>query len=89
MVGIKNPPALAEIEQLALRVPHFPYSVKQLIRLAEHEGFSEDLIDFYRTFPAYEVFEDADDLITRTEQVEILHQEELDWRSSPWEFEED
>lgn len=76
MVLLKSLPSLADIEALVAKVPHFPFSIRELIELAEEEHFPEDVIDFYKTFPDDEVFEDADDLLTRTEQIEIMQHEE-------------
>ena len=76
MILLRNQPTLADIEALVKRVPHFPYSVKQLLELAHEEHFPESVIRFYKTFPSDEVFEDAEDLMARTEQVELMRDEE-------------
>ena len=76
MILLHNQPALADIEALVKHVPHFPYSVKQLLKLAQEEHFPESVIRFYKTFPNDEVFEDAEDLMARTEQVELMRDEE-------------
>ena len=76
MILLHNQPALSDIEALVKRVPLFPYSVKQLLKLAQEEHFPESVIRFYKTFPGDEVFEDAEDLMARTEQVELMRDEE-------------
>lgn len=76
MILLRNQPTLSDIEALIKRVPHFPYSVKQLLRLAQEEHFPESVISFYKTFPSDEVFEDPEDLMARTEQVELMRDEE-------------
>ena len=65
MILLRNQPTLADIEALVKRVPHFPYSVKQLLDLAHEEHFPESVIRFYKTFPNDEVFEDAEDLVVQ------------------------
>lgn len=77
MVLAHNQPRLSDIEALITRVPQFPYSVKQLIKLAREEHFPEEVISFYKSFPSDEVFEDFEDLATRTEQVEMMRDEEV------------
>ena len=77
MILLDNQPRLSDIQALIARVPNFPYSVKQLIKLASEEHFPEEVISFYKSFPSDEVFEDPEDLATRTEQVELMRHEEV------------
>lgn len=84
MAVLYSPPALADLEALGLKVPTFPFSLRQLIRLAREEHFPEEVINFYKSFPVDEVFEDADDLMARTEQVEIMMHEEADQPFEYW-----
>lgn len=77
MVLAHNQPRLSDIEALIAQVPQFPYSMKQLIKLAHEEHFPEEVISFYKSFPSDEVFEDPEDLATRTEQVEMMRDEEV------------
>jgi hypothetical protein len=44
-----------------------------LTNLASKKHSPKAVIDFYKTFPQDEVFEDKDDLISRTDSVEIMH----------------
>ena len=76
MIILNSQPTLTDLEALISKVPSFPFSVKQLIRLAREAHFPEEVINFYKTFPKDEVFEDAEDLIARTEQVEMMQHEE-------------
>lgn len=78
MVLAHNQPRLSDIEALIAQVPQFPYSVKQLIKLAREEHFPEEVIGFYKSFPSDEVFENSEDLATRTEQVEMMRDEEIE-----------
>lgn len=81
---ILNQPAIADIEALVTRIPRFPFSVRQLIRLAREHHFTEEVINFFKIFPSDEVFEDADDLITRVEQVEMMREEEAHQPQDSW-----
>lgn len=90
MSVLYSPPALSDIEALVARVPSFPFSVKQLLGLAREEHFPEEVINFYKIFPKDEVFEDADDLVTRTEQIELMQHEEASQPRDFWQsFDED
>lgn len=80
MILLNSQPTLTDLEALISRVPTFPFSVKQLIHLAREEHFPEEVINFYKTFPKDETFDDAEDLIARTEQVEMMQHEEHEQR---------
>jgi hypothetical protein len=84
MILLDNQPRLSDIQALIARVPQFPYSVKQLIKLAREEHFPEEVVSFYKAFPPDEVFEDPEDLATRTEQIEIMTHEELGQPKEIW-----
>lgn len=84
MILLYNQPTLSDIQALTKRISHFPFSVKQLIQLARQEHFPESVIRFYKTFPPDEIFEDAEDLMARTEQVELMHHAEQDQPSEPY-----
>ncbi len=78
MVLSHNQPSLSDIERLIAQVPLFPYFVKQLIELAHEEHFPDEVVNFYKKFPKDEIFEDAEDLMVRTEQVQMIRHEEVD-----------
>lgn len=82
MIILDNQPRLADIEALIKRVPHFPFSIKQLVELAREEHFTEEVVRFYKSFPPDEVFEDPEDLATRTEQVEMMQHEEKEQKEN-------
>lgn len=65
-----------EVKSLASSVPRYPISVKSLINLASRKKLSNKVIDFYKVFPDSAVFDDADDIVARTEQVGILRNEQ-------------
>lgn len=67
--------SLDELHGFAGTVRTFPVSVRQLLVLAHRTKAPRSVINFYQTFDGDHVFNDKDDLISRTEQVEILRQE--------------
>ncbi len=68
--------SLSKLDSFASRVRNYPVSVRQLLRLAKQNGEPQEVINFYRTFARDQVFDNPDDLTSRTEQVEIMRQEE-------------
>ena len=64
-----------DIKYLVNAVPRYPISVKSLIDLANRNKLSRDVINFYRDFPDNAIFDDADDIVARTEQVDMLRNE--------------
>jgi DNA-binding SARP family transcriptional activator len=74
-VMLKNDLSLTELEALINQVPAYPITAKQLIELGEKQGAAQAVIDFYRTFPPNELFEDKDDLLARSESLLILRRQ--------------
>ena len=72
---LEEHPSLTDLHALISKVPGYPISVKQLVELANKKSSPKAVVDFYKTFPEDEVFEDKDDLISRTDSVEMLHHE--------------
>ncbi|MEX0881573.1 MAG: hypothetical protein WDZ34_01725 [Candidatus Saccharimonadales bacterium] len=70
---LEEHPSLTDLHSLITKVPSFPITVKQLVELAQKKAAPKPVIDFYKAFPDDEIFEDKDDLISRTESVEMLH----------------
>lgn len=84
MIALDNQPHLIELKSLIEKVPSYPIDVKQLTGLAKQQGFAKEVIAFYKAFPPDQIFNDKEDLISRTEAVEILHHQEAppeQWRS--------
>lgn len=71
-VLLEGHPSLTDLHSLITKVPGFPITVKQLVELAKKKTAPKAVVDFYKAFPEDEIFEDKDDLISRTESVEIL-----------------
>jgi hypothetical protein len=76
MILTNSQPRLNDIYQLAEQVPRYPISVKVLLDLARQKRMNRKVISFYEAFPKDEVFTDKDDVIGRTEAVEIMRSED-------------
>lgn len=70
---LEEHPLLTDLHTLIDKVSSFPISTKQLVDFAAQQEAPKAVIDFYSAFPSDERFKDKDDLIARTENVEILH----------------
>jgi hypothetical protein len=71
-VIVKQQPHLTDLHWVIDLVPRFPITVRQLVELARRKKAPDAAVNFYKSFPADEIFEDKDDLLTRTENIEIL-----------------
>lgn len=76
MIAIDNQPHLTDLRRLIDQVPRYPLTAEQLVNLAMKKGAPKEVIDFYKAFPANEIFTDKEDLLARTEMVEILHHQD-------------
>lgn len=77
-VTLKPQPSLAQLYGLIKQVPAYPISVSGLLDLAKASKQPKEVLDFYKTFRPDQVFSDPDDLQGRSEQVEMMRQEEKD-----------
>jgi hypothetical protein len=75
---VTNEPKLTDLYKLIKKVPKYPITAQQLVDFAAATNAGTPIIHFYRSFPSYMTFYDEDDLAGRSEQVEILKQEEVD-----------
>lgn len=76
MAVLDSQPSLAALHELSTKVPHFPISAQQMVELAIRERAGKPVIDFYRAFPEDELFSSKDELLTRSEQINILNNED-------------
>jgi len=76
MILLETQPRLTELHSLIAKVPSYPITVSQLIDLAARTRASKSVVEFYKAFPEDEIFSDRDDLITRTEQIDLLEMED-------------
>jgi len=71
-------PALAEINSFISKVDAYPVSVDELVDLARKFKAPRPVVEFYRSFGRYQLFHGQDELRNRSEQVDMLRQEERD-----------
>ena len=71
-------PGLSELYDFIAKVENYPVSVNQLVDLARRVRAPKPIIDFYKSFSRGQIFDDEDDLLSRSEQVDIMRQEERD-----------
>jgi hypothetical protein len=77
-VTLQSQPSLTQLNSLIKRVQSYPISVSGLLDLARASKQPKEVLDFYKSFRQDQVFEDPDDLQSRSEQVEMMRQEEKD-----------
>lgn len=65
-------PSLNQLNKLISQVSAYPVSIADLLNLARLTRQPKEVLDFYATFQPDQVFNDPDDLQSRSEQVEIL-----------------
>ena len=72
MIIAENQAKLTDLRSLINQVPSYPISVAHLLELARHSRINKEVIGFYNAFPSSAVFTDKDDILARTEAVEIM-----------------
>ena len=75
MVIAEHQAKLTDIQNLINQVPRFPISVKRLLEVAKQSRINKEVITFYQAFPESAIFSDRDDMLSRTEAVEIMQSE--------------
>ena len=71
-------PPLNDLYKLINKVPRYPLSNKQLVAFASKIKAPKEVIDFYRTFNDYRIYEDKDELVSLSEQVDLMRKEEAE-----------
>ncbi len=71
-------PALADLYGLISKVDAYPVSVDELVELARKVKAPRPIVEFYKSFGRLGKFDDRDELISRSEQVDIMRQAEKD-----------
>ena len=69
-------PRLNELHAIIAKVPAYPITAGQLAELAEREHAHDSVINFYRSFALDEIFDNQEDLLARSEHIEIMHRED-------------
>ncbi len=72
MVILANQPRLSDLHGLAAQV-NYPLSAARLVAVAKRQGYPKEVIEFYKSFPEDYVFASKNDLLDRTDLLEILH----------------
>lgn len=72
---LKVQPRLTDLKTLVAKVDTFPVTTEELVYIAHDKSSHSDVIEFYKTFPADEIFESKEDLLARTEQVALMNQD--------------
>lgn len=70
-------PVLTDLYRFISKVDAYPVSVDELVELARKIKAPRPIVEFYNSFGRLQQFADKDDLISRSEQVELMRQEEL------------
>ena len=69
-------PHINDLLSFIKKVPHYPISAPEVTRIAKDKGADKDVIEFYGSFPDRAVFSDKEDLVVRTESLEILSRDD-------------
>ncbi|HET9850459.1 MAG TPA: hypothetical protein VFP35_02430 [Candidatus Saccharimonadales bacterium] len=75
MIILDTKAKLTDLQHLIDKVDDYPISARQLTGLAKKEGAGSEIVDFYKAFPDNACFTNREDLLARTEQVEIMETE--------------
>lgn len=65
-------PSINDLLSFIRKVPRYPISAKDVAQLAKDKGADSEVVEFYESFPDRAVFDDKDDLVTRTESIEVM-----------------
>lgn len=83
MILVEQLPSIEELHDLIDSVSVYPVRAHELAELAVAEGAGRRVVEFYQSFPADQIFLNANDLSARSEQVQIMSAEEVE---QPWEI---
>lgn len=72
MIVAQHQAKLTDIQSLIDKIPSYPISVKRLLELARQSRINKEVIRFYKAFPESAIFTDKDDMVARTEAIEIM-----------------
>lgn len=72
---LEEQPQLAKLHALVGRVRNYPITAAHVVNLAVRTHASQDVVEFYKAFPPDEIFSNRDDLLTRSEQVELFEEQ--------------
>ncbi len=73
---LKVKPRLRDLLNVIDKVPDYPVTSAELVELAADCASDPSVPELYLAFPADETFTSKEDLITRTEQVVLMNEEQ-------------
>ena len=71
-------PRLDELYGFIDRVKEYPMPVDRLVNIARRSGAPSDIVGFYKSFDPAVVFANKEELVSRSEQVDIMREESAD-----------
>lgn len=72
----QDQPTISQLNNLIKKIPKYPISVGRLIELARDTKEPKEVQSFYESFARDLEFDGPEDLKDRSEQVELMRQEE-------------
>lgn len=81
MFAVAAQPSLSQIYNFIAKVKHYPVSVGQLLKVAKEIRAPKEVVKFYERFGKDQVFDNKDELTSRSEQVGIMKAEEAEMPS--------
>jgi hypothetical protein len=76
-ISLQAQPSRSQLDNLIKQIPRYPISIKGILDFARQHRQPKEVLDFYGGWRD-QVFESPDELKDRTEQVEMMRQEEKD-----------
>lgn len=65
-------PSINDLLLFIRKIPKYPISAKDVAQLAKDKGADSEVVEFYESFPDRAVFDNKEDLVTRTESIEVM-----------------
>jgi hypothetical protein len=78
MSTLTSTPSLDTLYTFIDKVNSYPITPRQLIGVAKDKRAPKSIVNFYAAFDPNQEFEDKDDLVSRSEQVEIMREQEAE-----------
>jgi hypothetical protein len=78
MATLAATPSLETLYTFIDKVNSYPITIRQLISVARDKRAPKSVVNFYEAFDPSQEFEDKEDLISRSEQVEIMREQEAE-----------
>lgn len=76
-ISLQAQPSRSQLDSLIKQIPRYPISISGLLDFARKHKQPKEVLEFYGGWRD-QVFESPDELQERTEQVEMMRQEEKD-----------